>query len=286
MRIGREGDSDEDAEKPYLERTFRHEETREVRVYLRGGSDRTEITGAQGRIAVRIDGGGGGDAFTNDSDAGASKTYFYDHRGNNRFVEGKGATVDQRPYERPTTALVWSRYAFDWGMQASTRPIIGVDPDLGVFARVLHARTYFGFRKDPFATRHSFDIGLASSGFTPFLGYTGTFRHVRPNTDARLALEYSGFEVTRFKGFGNDIGLEHPSSFYKLGAAAPADRAGPGVPNPGPCGGGRNIPVALGTDHPGGTGRQMVEHPGGFEPGHLHRFSRRSPVRHGFPSAR
>ncbi len=216
VRIGLAGDSDHEPEQPYLERTFRHEETREVRIYLRGGSDRAEITGAEGRIAVRIDGGGGGDVFTNASEAGASKTYFYDHRGRNRFAEGKGATVDERPYQRPTTSLVWSRYALDWGMQQSTRPIIGVDPDLGVFARVFHTRTYFGFRKDPFATRHSFDVGLASSGFTPFLGYTGTFRKVRPNTDARLALEYSGFEVTRFKGFGNDFRLEHPSSFYKL----------------------------------------------------------------------
>ena len=216
VRIALAGDPDEDPQPPYFERTFRHEETREVRIYLRGGSDRAEIAGAEGRIAVHIDGGGGSDAFTNASAAGASRTHFYDHRGNNLFVEGKGASVDDRPYQRPSTSLVWSRYAFDWGMQPSTRPIIGVDPDLGVFAKVSHARTYFGFRKDPFATRHSFDLGLASKGFTPFIGYTGTFRHVRPNVDARLALEYSGFEVTRFKGFGNDFRLEHPSAFYKL----------------------------------------------------------------------
>lgn len=216
LRISLQSDSDGDPEPPWFERTFRHDETDEVRIYLRGGSDRAEISGADGRISVRIDGGGGSDTFINASDAGASKTHFYDHRGRNRFVEGKGASVDERPYERPTTSLVWSRFAFDWGMQPSTRPIVGFDPDLGVFARVFHTRTYFGFRKDPFATRHSFDVGLASQGFTPFLGYTGTFRHVRPEIDARLALEYSGFEVTRFKGFGNDFRLEHPSSYYKL----------------------------------------------------------------------
>ena len=216
VRIGLEGDADDEPEPPWFERTFRHEETREVRIYLRGGSDRAEISGAEGRIAVRIDGGGGGDAFTNASQAGASRTYFYDFRGNNNFVEGKGATVDERPYLRPTTSLVWSRYAFDWGKELSTRPIVWADPDLGVFGRMIHSRKYFGFRKDPFATRHYFDVGLASRGFKPFVSYVGTFRHVWSNTDVRLALEYSGFEVTRFKGFGNDFRLEKPSSYYKV----------------------------------------------------------------------
>lgn len=216
VRIGREGDGDEGPEPPWFERTFRHEETREVRIYLRGGSDRAEVSGTDGEIAVRVDGGGGGDTFINTSGAGASKTHFYDYRGRNRFVEGKGATVDERPYQRPATSLVWSRYAFDWGMESGTRPLVWADPDLGVFARVIHSRKYFGFRKDPFATRHYFDMGLASRGFKPFVSYVGTFRHVRPEIDARLAFEYSGFEVTRFKGFGNDFRLKEPSSYYKV----------------------------------------------------------------------
>jgi len=216
VRIGREGDGDEDPEPPWFERTFRHDETREVRIYLRGGSDRAEVSGADGEIAVRVDGGGGGDTFINTSGAGASKTHFYDYRGRNRFTEGKGASVDERPYQRPATSLVWSRYAFDWGMESGTRPLVWADPDLGVFARVIHSRKYFGFRKDPFATRHYFDVGLASRGFKPFVSYVGTFRHVRPSLDARLAFEYSGFEVTRFKGFGNDFRLKEPSAYYKV----------------------------------------------------------------------
>ena len=216
VRIGRLGDGDEDPEPPWFERTFRREETREVRIYLRGGSDRAEVSGADGAIAVRVDGGGGSDTFTNTSGAGAAKTHFYDHRGRNRFVAGKGARVDERPYQRPATSLVWSRYAFDWGMESGTRPLVWADPDLGVFARVIHSRKHYGFRKDPFATRHYFDVGLASRGFKPFVSYVGTFRHVRPEIDARLAFEYSGFEVTRFKGFGNDFRLKEPSSYYKV----------------------------------------------------------------------
>ena len=284
VRIRREGDADEAPEPPWFERTFHHEETREVRIYLRGGRDRAEISGAEGRIAVRIDGGGGGDAFTNASQAGASSTYFYDDRGNNEFVEGKGATVDERPYARPTTSLVWSRYAFDWGMEPSTRPIVWADPDLGVFGRVIHSRKYYGFRKDPFATRHYFDVGLASRGFKPFVSYVGTFRHVRPDIDARLAFEYSGFEVTRFKGFGNDFRLDKALLVLQGGAAALRPGAGPGVSTGDRgrgCDGGRHDAAALGTHRQPRTRHRVVQHAHGVEPRLLHRRPGRTPVRHG-----
>ena len=221
VRISLVGDSEEEANPPYFERTFRPEETREVRLYLRGGADRAEVSGTAGRITVRIDGGGGSDTFTNASEARASKTHFYDYRGENAFVEGKGASIDERPFQRPPATTQprrpsTARYALDWGKETATYPTLWADPDLGAFVRVVHGRTNFGFRKDPFASRHSFSGGLASQGYKPFASYEGTFRQVWSNIDARLVLEYSGLEVTRFSGFGNDFRLENPSSFYKV----------------------------------------------------------------------
>ncbi len=202
--------------KPWFERTFRHEETKEVRVYLRGGDDRAEIAGGKGRITVRIDGGGGSDTFENKSGEGSSKTWFYDWRGDNVFVEGRGARIDERPWQRPPGRIVRSRYALDWGRQTSTIPMVEVDPDLGLFAKLTHVRSYLGFRKDPFATRHSFGLGAATRGFRPLVSYEGRFRDVRPDLDIVLDAEYSGFDIVRFKGFGNEVRLEHRSSFYRL----------------------------------------------------------------------
>ena len=225
VQVGVLGDSDEDANPPYFDRTFREEETREVRLYLRGGADRAVVSGATGEITVRVDGGGGSDTFTNASLAGASRTRFYDYRGDNVFVAGSGARIDERRYQRaPATAQPWrpenatstSRYSLDWGQEKSTYPTIWADSDLGAFVRLHHERTYFGFRKHPFASHHSYAVGMASRGFKPFASYVGTFRHVWSNVDARLALEYSGFDVIRFRGFGNDFRLEHPSSFYEI----------------------------------------------------------------------
>ena len=202
---------------PWFERTFHAEETREVRIYLRGGDDRTEVSGTKGRISVRIDGGGGDDTFVNTSGVGASRTAFYDSRGKNRFVEGRGARTDERRYRRPpANHTPNARYALDWGMAPLTIPIVGVDRDLGVFLGATHHRKYFGYRRYPFASRHSLSLGLASSGLKPVASYTGTFRRLLRDLDATVHLEYSGIETVRFTGFGNDTQLLRSSDFYKV----------------------------------------------------------------------
>ena len=203
---------------PYFQRTFHHKESREVRIYLRGGADRVEISGAKGRIALRIDGGGGDDTFTNASEADVSKTLFYDFRGKNRFIKGKGAKIDEKPYERPPAWIPFSlaRYALDWGLHTFTFPTLTVNPDLGTFVRIHNNLLYFGYRKYPFSSRHSFNIGLATNGVKPFVSYTGNFRHLLPDLDARVHLKYSGIQMIRFNGFGNDTQIPGSFSFYKV----------------------------------------------------------------------
>ncbi len=219
VRIGLIEGSDEERMKPYFQRTFHPDESREVRIYLRGGDDRAEISGTKGRISVRIDGGGGDDTFTNASEVGASKTRFYDYRGNNMYVKGKGAKIDESPYKRPPPQILLpnqTRYGMDWGMETFTFPMITVNPDLGVFLKGHSSLQYFGYRKYPYSSQHSFDLGLASNGFNPFVSYTGNYRHVLHDLDVRVHLEYSGIQMIRFNGFGNNTQLPASSSFYKV----------------------------------------------------------------------
>ena len=218
VRIGLIEGSGGEREAPYFQRTFDPKETREVRIYLRGGDDHAEISGAKGRIVLRIDGGGGDDTFTNTSEAGGSKTQFYDSRGKNRFVKGKGAKVDESPYKRPPgwIPVLLARYALDWGSHSFTFPSITANPDLGIFLRGHHSRMYFGYRKAPFSSRHSFAGGLATNGLEPFFSYTGDFRRVLPDLDARVHFKYSGIQTIRFNGFGNDTQIPEVSSFYKV----------------------------------------------------------------------
>ena len=117
---------------------------------------------------------------------------------------------------RPATHTPNAKYALNWGMLASTIPIAMVDRDLGAFLSVSHSRQYFGYRRDPFAARHSFSLGFASSGLKPFASYSGTFRRLLRDLDATVHLEYSGVETVRFTGFGNDTQLLGSSDFYKV----------------------------------------------------------------------
>lgn len=218
VRIGlREGPGGERAA-PYFERTFRPEESQEIRIYLRGGDDHAEISGANGRVTLRIDGGGGDDTFTNTSEAGASKTRFYDFRGKNRFVKGEGAKINENTYKRPPgwVPILIARYALDWGKYTFTFPMITINPDLGMFTRVHHSRLYFGYRKYPFSSRHSFDVGLATNDLTPFASYTGDFPRRLLNLDTSVHLKYSGIQLIRFSGFGNDTQTPGSSDFYKV----------------------------------------------------------------------
>ena len=216
VRIGLMEGPDGARKTPYFQRTFHPQETREVRIYLRGGADRAEIAGAKGRIAVRIDGGGGDDASTNSSQASAAKTRFYDYRGKNRFAKGKGAKIDKRPYKRPPARILRARYALDWGMQAITLPIFMANPELSVFVGGFGSRQYFGYRKNPFSSRHSFNAGLAINRLKSSVSYTGTFRQLLLNLDARVHLKYSGLQVIRFNGLGNKTEIPRPSSFYQV----------------------------------------------------------------------
>ncbi len=219
VRIGLIDGAGGERKAPYFQRTFHPKETREVRIYLRGGADRAEISGTKGGIVLRIDGGGGDDTFTNTSEAGASKTRFYDSRGKNRFLKGVGAKIDESPFKRAPAQLArvaLARYALDWGMEAYTSPTIMVNPDLGLFVGVRNMRQYFGYRKVPFSSRHSFGGGLATNSLEPFASYTGDFRRLLRDFDARVHFKYSGIQLIRFNGFGNNTQIPESSSFYQV----------------------------------------------------------------------
>ncbi len=201
---------------PYFQRTFRHQETREVRIYLRGGADHAEVLGSKGRIEVRVDGGGGDDTFTNSSRAGPSKTRFYDYRGKNRFDKGRGAKVDESPYKRPPPTVLRARYALDWGRETISFPIFMVTPDLGVFVGGVASRKYFGYRKDPFSSSHSIRVGFAMNRLKPSVSYTGSFRRSLFGFDAEVNLMYSGLQVIRYNGPGNQTRVRLPASFYEV----------------------------------------------------------------------
>ena len=203
---------------PYFRRTLYPHETKEVRIYLHGGDDQIAVRGEKAKIRIRVDGGGGDDAYANQSRAGRWMTRFYDARGENRFDAHK-ALIDERPYKRPApSGAVTDRYVIDWGWETASLPVVSYSPDLGAYAGLFYTQIYHGYRKTPYASQHSFDLGVTASAKTkPLVAYSGKFRHLLRNLDGMLQMEYSSINVIRFNGFGNDhIELEHPESFYEV----------------------------------------------------------------------
>ena len=216
VRVGVVDESDGSRQPPYFDRTFDPDVTEEVRLYLHGGDDVAEVQGEGARIMVRIDGGGGDDQLVNSSSAGSGKTRFYDARGDNTFVLGVGAHVNERPFDRPPSQNQLHEFGFDWGSRGLGYPIVMANPDLGLYMGYSRGVEQFGFRKVPFSARHSFQVGVATSGWKALAAYDGQFRDVFPTLDGLVHFEYSGIHILNFHGFGNETGISEADSFYEV----------------------------------------------------------------------
>src|SRR5690606_16965628 len=110
-----------------------------------------------------------------------------DSEGENDLVPGAGARVDRRAYDPPEDArelLPSSRR--DWGHSFSISPAGDWRSHVGVVAGATASWTKYGFRRDPYQTRHAI-TGLVS----PLSGrgaveYRGALR--RENSDRWLEL--------------------------------------------------------------------------------------------------
>lgn len=199
---------------PWFERTFRDGVTSEVRLRLQGGDDLVEVIGGSAGIKVRAIGGGGDDRLVNRSGAGGADTRFYDDRGDNEF-EGR-VRYDDRSFERPTADNLVHRYALDWGGVNRFLPQIGYQPDFGFRVGLLAGFQRYGFRKVPWQSDNAFSAGLASSGPDVFLGWDGRYRNVLWGADITFRARYSGLEILRFYGFGNETEEFRSEDFFKL----------------------------------------------------------------------
>ncbi len=217
VRIARVKGSGKENSSPYFHRIFHAKETREVRLYLHGGDDNVVVSGEKAQIKVLVDGGGGDDSFSNKSQASAGKTQFFDSRGDNIFEKGRGAKINRRSYKRPPgLASLNTRYAIDWGGFIFVLPSIAISPDIGAYFGITAGRQILGYRRDPFSSRHGVSLGLASKGPEPFIGYKGVFHHLWPRMDLTIETHFSGINVLRFNGFGNETEIPGSSTFYDV----------------------------------------------------------------------
>jgi Omp85 superfamily domain len=198
----------EERGEPYYQRRFVRGETREVRVFLHGGDDRAEVRG-EGGMLVRVMGAGGDDRFV---DRGRGpRTVFYDADGDNEFVRGANTTVDRRPFDTPRYELDTNSPEEavdpprDWGVQQT--PLSGfatVRPFADLIVGIGPARTRYGFRRYPWATRWH-----ARALYAPLYNRFGAEARYQRRWTGSASYGYvfaraSELEASYFTGFGNE----------------------------------------------------------------------------------
>jgi hypothetical protein len=197
---------------PYFRRTFRAPETKEVRLFLKGGDDHVLSEGrARPAVTVRVDGGDGDDTL---DDSSGGYTRLYDSSGDNTVITGPGTRFNDRP-EAPHLDR-FDEPERDWGTSVGARPSLRVDEYYGVLLSASVWRERFGYRRYPYADRHSLRLDYGTS-----LGKAGAlYEYQSRREDDRGRFDVvalaTALDLFPYYGPGNEAVNTGPESFYAL----------------------------------------------------------------------
>ncbi|HEX7941033.1 MAG TPA: hypothetical protein VF488_04480, partial [Gemmatimonadaceae bacterium] len=168
--------NDGSLDEPYYHRRFVAGETKEVRLYLRGGADSVRVRGRGGPLLRVI----GTPATVVDQD------------------EASGVAVyrDRVPYQPPDSTRIlklaqdqpldttWAveRAPRDWGHVWRLNPALRYSPDLGLVFGVVPSLTTYGFRQHPYASLLRFRAVYATSASDFRVDFLGDFRRPQSTT--------------------------------------------------------------------------------------------------------
>ncbi|HEY8196898.1 MAG TPA: BamA/TamA family outer membrane protein [Gemmatimonadales bacterium] len=200
---------------PYFRRQFDPKVTKEVRLYLGGGDDIAVVTGKRsGGPRLRIVAGEGQDGLVDSTGSGGER--FYDDPAGPARTLGSGTGVDRRPYVLPPRKSPKDLPPRDWGSRWTASTQIGYGPEIGFFIGGGRTFTKYGFRKNPYSSRHRFRAGIAFGPKTYRVDYYGELRRENSSRYADLLLRASGVDVISFRGFGNEIAAPADDEFYRV----------------------------------------------------------------------
>jgi hypothetical protein len=210
-------DSTGSAGVPVYSRRFVPDETRHVRIYLRDGDDRVRVTGSPGCIRLRVIAGGGRKTL-DDSQGGGTRVY--DESGSVEVARGPRTRVIRKHYEPPESDSgfvdVDDVPARDWGSEIIPVPVFGYESDVGAFLGAGVIYTRHGFRKHPWSSRFLLTAGGATEAGEPRIHFNAAFRPESSRFVGDVDFLFSGIEVLRWYGFGNDTSDSGSDSFYRV----------------------------------------------------------------------
>ncbi len=163
---------------------------------------------------MRAIGGVGADVV---DDSKGGNTRFYDSEGENHVVAGPGTAWDRRSYVPPPgpKGAPWIPPR-DWGRDWFPVPWVSYGTDIGVFLGGGFSTVSYGFRQEPYASRHTLRAGWAFGASQPRIEYEGQFHRANSRARTGLVVRFSGLDVLRYYGFGNETPVASDQEFNKV----------------------------------------------------------------------
>ena len=203
---------------PYYSRVFDPKHTSEIRLYLLGENDYTDISGTMAKgIDVRVIGGKGEDTIVDRvtvSSGGFGRkagNYLYDEGTETVFGRGRYTVIDTSRVGEPADYGLKAR---DYGreLDASIANLrLDYAPEYGVFLGWGVILEDYGFRKDPYNYNMKLGGGVAYGSGSKLryrLDYTGDFRSFIDGTELLLEIGTTGLDIINFYGFGNESSFD------------------------------------------------------------------------------
>jgi hypothetical protein len=203
---------------PIFYRLIKNTITEELRLHMMGGDDLAIVTGEVGEgCRIIIEGGEGKDELYDYSrvngyylgitpfPAAKKKTEFYDSGKKTIFIESDGTYVNRDEYEIPEDPqeryepLIEDRY-YDFGVLVPFEYNTDDGFVLGFGGRFNH----YDFRQKPYAHRLYISGSYATISQRAEFEFLGDFYNMFAGMNVRIPAKFTGLEITRFYGFGNE----------------------------------------------------------------------------------
>jgi hypothetical protein len=197
---------------PFYARTFKTDETKELRLYGLEGNDRYTIDGkVANAIKVRIIGGIEKDSVTDQSSSGGNKIIVYDNPGNN--IQKSGTT---KVHLSNDTAINRFQYdAFNYDKKGMKFAAFYNHADK-VYIGVGYGWQKQKWRREPFAHEHSIGLRYSIPQNAFDIIYKGRVKQFIGKWDLDLKAHYDFILWTNFFGAGNEtVQITNDRNYYR-----------------------------------------------------------------------
>jgi len=213
VRVWKVKKKDRDKKHKMYDRTFRIDETKEIRLWGFDGEDEFEFEGEVNKgIKVRAIGGEDEDKFDDDSEikAWGKENVIYDNALGNEIEFGPD-TKDKTSFDPTVNDYERKSFVYDYlGPQA----FFSFNPDDGVFVGGGVLLKKYGFRKSPYQALHSVKFNLAPKTLSSNFVYNAEFIDLLGKGDLLLEAD---MRLPSFVDFFYGSGNETPNLRDQLG---------------------------------------------------------------------